>query len=97
MKKHTTKKEKKAEMKETVNLTDAAGNVLRTITFTPKRRGCAMYITSTKWGPESVPDFCEKAIRAYNTALIEQLTILKALDPARADAVLDALDAEIDE
>lgn len=89
-----TKKEKKEDMKDVMHITDADGNVLRTITFTPKRRGCAMYITSQKWGTETQADFCARAIRAYSIAMTEQLNMLYALDPARADAVMDALDAE---
>lgn len=96
MKKHMTKKEKKAERKDVLHLTDENGEVIRTITLTPTRRGCAMYISSTKWGERTAADFCAAAVRAHSIAMAEQLNMLYALDPARADAVMDELDAEAD-
>ena len=96
MKKILKKQGKKEERKEVLHLTDENGKVIRTITFTPTRRGCAMYISSPKWGKRTPADFCAAAVRAHSVAMMEQLNMLYALDPQRADEVMDEINAEID-
>ena len=96
MKKHTTKKERKAELKDVLHLTDESGEIVQTITFTPKRRGCAIYVSTQKWGEMTPKEFLAAEIRAHSKAMTEALNILYALDPQRADEVMDEIDAEMD-
>lgn len=77
---------------ETLKIVDSRGETVLTLTLTPEQPGAALYIRSREFAKDKTPaSICEDGMRALDGAFNEYYEMLKKIDAARADKVLDDL------
>jgi hypothetical protein len=82
---------------EEIKVINEKGEVIHTATLTPELPGQAFFVVSKTWMYQTgtLPaDVAALAVQGFAAALQSWVSTLYEIDPARADAVMDALDAE---
>lgn len=84
---------------EEIKVINEKGEVIHTATLTPEMPCQAFCVISKTWMYQrgNTPfDAAKKAVQAFAAGLNSWITFMYEIDPARAEKVMDALDAEID-
>lgn len=84
---------------EEIRVINEKGEVIHTATLTPELPGQAFFVVSKTWMYQrgtTPADVAALAVQGFAAALQSWASLLYEFDPARADKVMNALDAETD-